>query len=312
MNRRVNGKLKTLIAALTLVTMLSSGVVNASAQASSSRMMELHGSMDSDGRVHQSLLSVKDKNISSYTKIPVTVGGRTASVNGFYSNGIGYIPFRAVSSLISGSSYVYTSSTKTSVMKAQGLEITASDGCYVIYANGRPLFTTSNAVIMSDGRLYIPATTFAKAVGMQLIEGEYSIQIKGNYNPLLTAGRYYREDEVLWLARIIHAESKGEPLIGQIAVGNVVLNRVKSAYYPNTIYGVIFDRKYGVQFSPVLDGSIYNTPGYNAILAAKICLEGYSLADGVFFFLNTRLATSSWIPQTRQYAFTIGNHDFYY
>jgi N-acetylmuramoyl-L-alanine amidase len=164
---------------------------------------------------------------------------------------------------------------------------------------------------MSDGRLYIPASVFAKAVGMTLNAEEGSVTIKGSYSPILHADKFYRSDEVFWLARIIHAESRGEALIGQIAVGNVVLNRVRSAYYPNTIYGVIFDRKYGVQFSPILDGSIYNTPGYNATLAAKIALEGYDVSEGAFFFLNTALATSSWIPRTREYAFTIGNHDFY-
>ena len=196
-------------------------------------------------------------------------------------------------------------------MKAPGLEIVAGDGCYVTYANGRTLFNTTPNVIMSDGRLYIPASVFAKAVGMTLNAEEGSVTIKGSYSPILHADKFYRSDEVFWLARIIHAESRGEALIGQIAVGNVVLNRVRSAYYPNTIYGVIFDRKYGVQFSPILDGSIYNTPGYSATLAAKIALEGYDVSEGAFFFLNTALATSSWIPRNREYAFTIGNHDFY-
>ena len=159
--------------------------------------------------------------------------------------------------------------------------------------------------------MYIPAAVFAKAVGMKLDASESRISLTGSYSPLISADRFYRSDEVFWLARIIHAESRGEALLGQIAVGNVVLNRVKSAYYPNTIYGVIFDRKYGVQFSPVLDGTIYNTPGYNATLAAKICLEGYDVSEGAFFFLAPELATSSWIPRTREYAFTIGNHDFY-
>jgi N-acetylmuramoyl-L-alanine amidase len=165
---------------------------------------------------------------------------------------------------------------------------------------------------MSDGRLYIPVSVFAKAVGMTHTTSGNSVSISGSFKPLASADKFYREDEVFWLARIIHAESNGEPLLGQIAVGSVVMNRVKSAYYPNTIYGVIFDRKYGVQFSPILNGTIYNTPSYSARLAAKICLEGYDVTDGTFFFLNTRLATSSWIPRTREYAFTIGNHDFYY
>ena len=74
---------------------------------------------------------------------------------------------------------------------------------------------------------------------------------------------------------------------------------------------VVFDRKYGVQFSPVLDGRIYNTPTYNATLAAKICLEGVRLSEDAMFFLNPRTAESSWIVNSREYAYTIGGHDFY-
>jgi N-acetylmuramoyl-L-alanine amidase len=158
----------------------------------------------------------------------------------------------------------------------------------------------------------MPVSVFAKAVGMTVSSSGGNIRLTGGFKPILSASKFYREDEVFWLARIIHAESRGEPLLGQIAVGSVVMNRVKSNYYPNTIYGVIFDRKYGVQFSPVLDGSIYNTPGYTSTLAAKICLEGYDVTGGAFFFLAPDLATSSWIPRTREYAFTVGGHDFYF
>ena len=196
-------------------------------------------------------------------------------------------------------------------MSASGLYMTASAGAYSIYANERVLFTESPAVIMSDGRMYIPAKSFAKAVGMTLSADSSSISIKGSYSPIIHASKFYREDEVYWLSRIISAESKGEPLLGQIAVGNVVMNRVRSSAYPNTIYGVIFDRKYGVQFSPVLDGSIYNTPTYNCTLAAKIVLEGFDTSGGALFFLQPQHSTSSWIPKNRQYFFTIGKHDFY-
>ena len=304
--------MKVVSASLLLSVMLSLGATAASAAVVTPNSLGATNiSLDVNGRVYKHLKSVANKNVWSYTRPSVTIGSKTLSVNGLIINGVVYIPFRQAASAISGSTYSYDSSTKTSIMKANGLEITAGNGCYVTYANGRPLFSTTPNVIMSDGRMYIPVTVFAKAVGMKVDATTSKISITGNYKPLLSADKFYRSDEVFWLARIIHAESRGEALIGQIAVGNVVLNRVKSAYYPNTIYGVIFDRKYGVQFSPVLDGSIYNTPGYSATLAAKICLEGYDVSDGAFFFLNTALATSSWIPKTREYAFTIGNHDFY-
>ena len=301
--------------ALLLSLMLVMGVTSISASAYTiepNSLAQMNEGMDpADGRVYKYLKGISGKNITAYTSYSVTVGQSSLSVKGFAINGVAYIPFRAAASMISGSKYVYDSTSRTSTMTAPGLEIVAGDGCYVTYANGRALFNTTPNVIMSDGRMYIPANVFAKAVGMTTTTTNNGIKISGSYSPILTADKFYREDEVFWLGRIIHAESRGESLLGQIAVGNVVLNRVKSTYYPNTIYSVIFDRKYGVQFSPVLDGTIYNTPSYTATLAAKICLEGYDITEGAFFFLEPRLATSSWIPRTREYAFTIGNHDFY-
>ena len=147
---------------------------------------------------------------------------------------------------------------------------------------------------------------------MKLSASESAVSLVGKYSPILKASSFYRADEVLWLARIIHAESAGEPLLGQIAVGNVVLNRVKSSAYPNTIYGVIFDRKNGTQFSPVVFGTIYNTPNTDSVIAAKLCLEGYTLSDSIFFFMNPRIATNNWISKNRPFAFRIGNHNFYY
>ena len=113
------------------------------------------------------------------------------------------------------------------------------------------------------------------------------------------------------MARIISAEARGEDFRGKIAVGNVVLNRVRSSQFPNTIYGVIFDKKYGVQFAPTSIGTIYNTPTEESIIAAKACLEGYSLSSDILYFFNPKHSSATWIKQNREYAFTVGNHVFY-
>ena len=272
---------------------------------------ELHSSfVFSRARNTLSLYNVTNKSVYAYTRKNINLNGRSLSVKGITVNGIEYIPYRQAANTL-GAAYNYNSLSKTSTMTLSGLTMTATSGNYVIYANDRPLFSISPTLIMSDGRMYIPLDVFTKAVGMKSSVGSSEVKISGNLSPLLPADNFYRADEVLWLSRIIHAESRGEPLLGQIAVGNVVLNRVRSSSYPNTIYGVIFDRKYGVQFSPVLDGTIYNTPCYNSTLAAKICLEGFDISGGALFFLRPELSTSSWIPNSRPYAFSIGKHDFY-
>jgi N-acetylmuramoyl-L-alanine amidase len=91
---------------------------------------------------------------------------------------------------------------------------------------------------------------------------------------IVSGDQYYDSDDVKWLSRIINAEAEAEPLEGKIAVGNVVLNRVASDEFPDTIYSVIFDKANGVQFSPTASGAIYNTPTDESVLAAKMCLDG--------------------------------------
>ena len=158
--------------------------------------------------------------------------------------------------------------------------------------------------------MYIPLESAVKAYGVKA-ESSDTLRISESFKAIAPASSFYREDEVFWLARIISAESRGESLLGQIAVGNIILNRVASRDFPNTIYSVIFDRKYGVQFTPVANGTIYNTPGYTETLAAKICLEGTRLSGDVLFFMSPVHSTSFWIVNTRKYAFSIGGHDFF-
>lgn len=113
--------------------------------------------------------------------------------------------------------------------------------------------------------------------------------------------------KVYMLAQIIYAEAKGEPYNGKIAVGNVILNRVKSEQFPDTIRGVIFQNG---QFSPVSDGSIYNQPNETSLRAAKEVLNGKKVvgSDALYFY-NPRTATDGWIF-SRPTITQIGNHRF--
>lgn len=257
-----------------------------------------------------SLSLPQSRRTSSYRGATVRRGSNILTEDAFVFDGRIYTSVNSYADGI-GASVTYDAKTKTAMMTMKGLVFSVTDGCFTAYANERPLFSLQGAVLMNNGRIYLPVDILAKATGLRVSASGSVATLSGSVSPLISANKFYREDEVLWLARIIHAESRGEPLIGQIAVGNVVLNRVKSDQYPNTIYGVIFDRKYGVQFSPILDGSIYNTPWYTCTLAAKICLEGFDLSSGALFFLAPTYSTSSWIPKNRPYLFSIGGHDFY-
>lgn len=264
------------------------------------------------GKIEYTLPSIATRYLWKLPQKTVSVNGKTLSEPAVTMNGTLYLPLRAFANSLGSATVSYNKTTKTATLKMQGLYLTATDGGFVTYANDRPLFSFSPNVLMSNGRMYVPASALTKALGVEIkTQSGGAVNISGSYKPLTQASKFYREDEVYWLSKIIMAESGGESLIGQIAVGDVIMNRVKSNLYPNTIYGVIFDRKYGVQFSPVLDGRIYNTPSYTATLAAKICLEGTSLSDDAMFFLNPKTAESNWIVKSREYAYSIGGHDFY-
>lgn len=224
-----------------------------------------------------------------------------------------FVPLRKFCNLFDGCSFSWDGKTNTATVKTNsGMTLIIQSGALYIWANGH-YFYTVEAVQNWGGSLYVPIRPLARAFNATL-EWNNSLRAVELTSPKgapAVAWANYDEDDLYWLARIISAEAKGESLKGQIAVGNVVLNRVRHASYPNTIYGVIFDRKHGTQFSPVSYGTIYQEPTASSIIAAKICLEGYSISNTALFFMNPRIATSNWISKNRPYAFTIGNHDFY-
>lgn len=169
----------------------------------------------------------------------------------------------------------------------------------------------ANVTVIDRGVLCAPLEALLSAAGLRSTEivGD-EICIWG-VPTFPSAEDVYGEEDLYWLSRIISAESRGEPFIGQLAVGTVVINRTGSKYYPDTIYGVIFDRVGGVQFTPAATGSVHRDPTESSVLAAKLCLEGFSLDPGILFFFNSKLAAGSWITANRTYTMTVGQHDFY-
>jgi N-acetylmuramoyl-L-alanine amidase len=195
----------------------------------------------------------------------------------------------------------------------KGTKIYVADGARTVEAAGR-IFYTAEPVKNISNRLFVPIRPLAKSLSMDLWwdNDSRTVVLRSTGKTLLSAEKVYSQNDLYWLSRIISAEAAGESLEGQIAVGNVVLNRKAHPSYPSTVYGVIFDRVGGVQFSPVAMGTIYKTPTASSVKAAKICLEGYSISENILFFMNPRIATNNWISKNRPFAFRIGNHDFYY
>ncbi|WP_347491032.1 cell wall hydrolase [Desulfoscipio sp. XC116] len=122
-------------------------------------------------------------------------------------------------------------------------------------------------------------------------------------------GDISRED-LLLLARAIHAEARGESFEGQVAVGAVILNRMQSPYFPDSVREVVFQRSRNLyQFTPVSDGTINLSPDDTAIKAATKALEGYDPTNGALFFYNPRIASDRWIKSLPVLT-KIGDHVF--
>lgn len=108
------------------------------------------------------------------------------------------------------------------------------------------------------------------------------------------------------LAKCVHAEARGESYTGQVAVAAVILNRVKSSQFPNTIAGVIYQP---YAFTAVQDGQINLEPNKTAYSAAQDALNGWDPTYGCLYYYNAATATSKWI-YTRKTVVTIGKHVF--
>ncbi len=126
-------------------------------------------------------------------------------------------------------------------------------------------------------------------------------------NALPTRGQYTQE-ELIFLARVIHAEARGESFKGQVAVGAVILNRVDSDLFPNTVREVILQEG---QFCTLGDGQVHLYPSQTAIEAAKAAILSYDPTYGALFFYNPKTAAKkNWVAVTRPKATRIGSHVF--
>lgn len=245
----------------------------------------------------------------AYNSVSVRIDGTYAGIDTYYEQGCTYVPLRAFYNKISDASISWNGATKSAHVEIGNSHAVFTEGKNYMNLNGKRLYNAgSNKII--NGTMYVPIRLGAEHLGYNVCwnaSSSLADLTSGSYKPST-----YTNDEIYWLSRIIYAEAGGESYEGMLAVGNVILNRVAHKDYPNTIYGVIFDKKYGVQFSPVSNGTIYNTPSADAINAAKDCLNGTTVVSSdCIYFLNPDKSTSFWIVENCEYLKTIGCHDFY-
>ncbi len=153
--------------------------------------------------------------------------------------------------------------------------------------------------LSADGRV---GPTTAAAMGVTLSGNSAAASSGGSVS---ASASIISADHRL-LSKLVYAEARGESYKGQVAVAAVVLNRVASASFPNTISGVIYQSG---AFSCVSNGSINNTPDATAIRAARDALNGWDPTGGCLYYYNPKATSDKWI-RTRTVKTVIGNHRF--
>lgn len=248
--------------------------------------------------------------VQAASGVTVKIEGKTLS-GAQLIGGTTYVPFVDFCKQMGASSATVSGGTGT----AKGsYTVQAQAGQAYVTANGRYFYTGSFSPIrQSGGTLLVPVRPLARAYGATVTwDGRtYTAAVKGS-GSVASGSSTYPSEDLYWLSRIISSEARGESLAGKIGVGNVVLNRVASKAFPNTIRSVIFQTTGSIyQFSPVQEGTIYDTPTQESIIAAKLVLDGASAASDALYFFNPAKTSATWIVRNCTYLVTIGNHAFY-
>ena len=238
--------------------------------------------------------------------VDVRVNGTTLPSESIVRSGMTYTPLTALLDALGGWDSAWDSAQRCVLTDTDLFTLRVPVGEDFVFVDGF-LFGLNGDIIIEDDRTYVPLRSLANLFGADVSFSGWDAPI----TVTSTAPIPYTEEDFYWLARVISAESQGESLYGQIAVGNVVLNRVASGEFPNTVKQVVFDTKDAVQFEPTANGTIYNEPTPQSILAAHLALSGVNAVDNCMYFFNPSLSAGKWISENCTYFTTIGCHRFY-
>lgn len=191
-------------------------------------------------------------------------------------------------------SLVTTLQTK---LKRWGYYSGAVDGIFGAQTESAVKYFQRANGLVADG---IVGTKTANALGMNLGSSSSS-------SSAASSSSSSSSSDVQLLAKLVYGEARGEPYKGQVAVAAVVLNRVESSSFPNSISGVIYQSG---AFSVVSDGQINLSPDESAIKAARDAMNGWDPTNGCLYYYNPAKTTNKWML-SKPVLLTIGNHSFF-
>lgn len=246
--------------------------------------------------------------------VPVYIDG-LLSARAYVSGQAVFLPPEAVCAA-ARLSMSWSEDNGTLTLSVPGAVLTGHKDDGYFEADGRYIYAPDGWLVKGDV-LYLPSDAVERLFGVKINVSEKRDRLELSTDKLavISGGANYYElnydaELLYWLPQIINAEAKFEPLAGQIGVGNVVMNRLRSPDFPDTIFEVIYDTEHTVQFEPISTGGIFQEPTEQATIAAYLCLEGYSTVGGSLYFVNPEFG-SGWFDSSLELVETIGHHNFY-
>lgn len=201
-------------------------------------------------------------------------------------------------------------STGTVTVTTANLNLTARIGQQYIVANGRYLFLPEG-VGQNNGTVTVPLSLVTKAFDANLTwdAATGKILVQRGTGALMSGDAFYNQDDLFWLSRVMYAEAGNQGLKGQMAVGNVVMNRVSNPIFPNSIHGVLAQKN---QFSTYKGGALAKrTPTESCIIAAKLVLDGGVVEEVENALWFDAKCSNSWAARHKTHLATLGGHKFY-
>jgi len=218
------------------------------------------------------------------------------------ADGIVYASVFFVSAALRPDMAAYTSDGAI-LIKTEDLEFSAYRGSSYVIANGRYLYLPSGVREEETFKeLLVPIEILAKVFGSPVERNEGAYYLHSGGEVIVSGEEFYNAETVDLLGRVIRNESGNQPLAGQIAVGNVLLNRVSSPIFPDNLYDVVHQPG---QFP----GTTREPPDEDSLIAAKLCLEGAVTVKDAYWFCA--VGRACWASRNKTLVATIGNHAFY-
>ena len=249
----------------------------------------------------------------SCTEIPLYSGSDYLGC-GLLLDGVTYVPLLTFAQRMLGQSCATEWDQESSAVRisADGFELSLCLGQRYMTVNGRCLYLEEGAYNI-NGTILVPIRELAKvfSLGVEWIDADWSVLLDDSRQALFAPGEeFYNADDLYWLSRVIFSEAGTQPMAGMIGVGNVVLNRLHDEYgrFGSSVAEVVFQPG---QFDVVNNGTIYNLPSEDALVAAKLCLEGYNTVGDSKWFLNPSIGISTWMWTHKTLHCSIADHEFY-